>query len=450
MKSFEPHDSYTAMKPVWRKCRDAATGQRAIHAGKEYYLPKLSGQEDRAYDAYVNRALFFNATGRTIDAMAGLIFRKQPQIEIPSGMEEWKQDIDLAGKTLEGFASEAVEEVIKVARGGILVDHPQQVEGATVEQANRLSLRPYMTLFKAEDILDWRVERIDNVSKVSYVVLSEIADDDVNQIRELSLEEGVYIQRVYQELESGWELIEEIEPKKQGAKLNEIPFFFLAPKEAGIEIQDPPIEDLVYVNLSHYQNSADLENGAHVSGLPTPYVTGITDEEFTFMLGGSGIALPMDATAGFLQCGSEGFATLEKLMDRKEEQMASLGARAISPEKRMAETAETQTIKRGGENSVLASIAGSVEQQIRKALEFMRDWAGYTGDVLFELNKDYIPSTMSAQELTALLGAVQSGQLSQQSFFEALQRGEVISEGVTFEDEQDRIQASGVSFADVE
>lgn len=447
------HESYTEFFPVWKTCRDACTGQRAIHKGGEMYLPRLSGQSAFSYEAYKRRANFFNATGRTVEAMQGLVFRKQPVIELPTGADDWYEDINMQGKSLEGLAVECVEEVLKVGRGGILVDYPQTSgETLTIERARALNLRPYMTFYKAEDIEDWKYIRIGNVVRLGYLKLREIDDQDEtkHQWRVLELRDGIYTQTVWKDNEGNLFEYSFVEPIKGGQKLSEIPFYPLAPKEPDMLIQDPPIEDLVYVNISHYQNSADLENGAHVAGLPTPYVTGIEDENFVFQLGGNGIVLPSaDCTAGFIQCGSEGFASLEKLMDRKEQQMAALGARLIAPEKKAAETAETTQTKRGGENSVLASIAASVEQQIRKALVFMMEWAGISGEPVFELNKDYVPVSMSAQELKELVAANQAGAISDRTLFECLQQGEIISEGLTFEEEQDRKQEQPPSFANV-
>lgn len=89
-----------------------------------------------------------------------------------------------------------------------------------------------------------------------------------------------------------------------------------------MEVIAPPIEALADVNIAHYQNSADLENGAHLSGLPTPYATGLdatVDENGvatspTIYIGSSTfLTFPnADTKVGFLQCGSEGFATREK------------------------------------------------------------------------------------------------------------------------------------------
>lgn len=454
--TFDPlalHKEYEEYYDTWQTCRDAATGQRAVHAGGEKYLPKLSGQNDLDYKAYLKRALYFNATGRTVEGMVGLCFRKQPTTDLPPALEAYVSDINLSGESLEGFSRNLVEAIIKTGRAGILVDYPPQPElesALTVEQARVMGQRPYISSYSAESIRNWRLGRVGNVHKLINLSLSESYENEdgetKTQIRELSLEPK-YVQRVWREVKTGkdaeWAIYSEHTPTINGQSLEEIPFFFVAPKEADSRVQSPPIESLAYVNIAHYRNSADLENGAHVAGQPTPWVNGITDPENfpTLHLGSNTfLKLPLDAEAGFLQCGSEGFSTLEKAMDRKEEQMAALGARMLAGEKKQAETAEALEIKRGGESSVLASLVGSVEMTISAALKFMALWVGANPEeVRFELNKDFLPYPMDAQMLTAWVSAWQSGGFSYETFIGGLQRGELIPETVTAEDEAERI-----------
>jgi hypothetical protein len=255
------------------------------------------------------------------------------------------------------------------------------------------------------------------------------------------------VQTVYREDERNeWQIYEQRAPLKNGKTLSEIPFYFFAPQEPGFDVQESPIEDLAYVNISHYQNSADLENGLHVSGLPTPWVAGVVLEKGQTISLGTGTTLVFpdpDASAGFLQVGTEGFSGLENAMDRKEAQMAALGARMLAPEKKAAEAAETAQIRRGGENSVLASIVAAVQMQLVKALTFARDWAGLTGDVSYDINKEFLPIPLGAPELTALVDAWQKGAISFDSFFDALQAGGIVSEDKTADDEKEAIDAAG-------
>lgn len=146
MKIDATHPQYDEYAPVWRKCRDAAGGQRKVHAGKELYLPKLHGQTAEGYADYLKRALFFNATGRTVDGFAGVMFRKAGTVKLPSVMDkEWRKDINMSGRSLEGFVREIVEDVLIVGRAGVLADYPPAPElepgmALTVDQTRNLAL----------------------------------------------------------------------------------------------------------------------------------------------------------------------------------------------------------------------------------------------------------------------------------------------------------------------
>ncbi|PZQ45240.1 MAG: hypothetical protein DI551_07995 [Micavibrio aeruginosavorus] len=445
------------MAPVWSMCRDATTGQRAIHKGGDSYLPRLSGQSDEEYKKYKSRALYYNATGRTVEAMKGLVFRKKPVEVIPASARDWLKDITLTGRSMDGLARDVVSDALQVGRYGILVDHPPLEEGGlTVAFANALYIRPYFSPYRAEHIRHWEYARFGNVTKLARILLQEDWDQEGKgtKIRELTLASQKYEQIVWRKKENDkvWVPEAPIVPVMNKKPMDTIPFFFIGPTETTGDTSNPPIEDLAYVNISHYMNSADIENGAHLSGLPTPWIAGLTpkhdkdgnDIPTEIHLGSStALILPKDSTAGYMQCGSEGFATIKELMDRKEQQMAALGARLLAPEKKAAEAAETASIKRGGESSILADISGMISASITKALAFAVEWAGITGEVKYELNRDFIVTEMTPDMLRALLEAVQAGRMSFESFFAALKAGEIHPEAMTFEEEKERIEQDG-------
>jgi hypothetical protein len=72
-------------------------------------------------------------------------------------------------------------------------------------------------------------------------------------------------------------------------------------------------------------------------------------------------------------------------------------------------------------------------------MEYLRDWSGVTGDVKIELNRDFIPNSMTAQDLDSLVKAWQSGAISHQTLFENLVAGDIITQDVSFDDEMERI-----------
>lgn len=457
----DKHPAYVEMLPVWETCRAAAQGQRAIRKGRTKYLPSLTGQSETAYQAYLQRASWFPAMGRTLEGLVGLAFRKDPVAEYPAGMEAWIKDITMSGKSIDGLARECVTETLKVRRIGLLIDHPPAIEAGqgaspTQAQVEKLGLRPYISIYKAEAIINWYAARIGNVTKLAQVFLTEsyqTDDGEKTQVRELTIMDGTYRQIIWRRANdsASWEIHNTITPTKNSAVLTEIPFKFIGTEEPTGQIVDPPLEGLAELNVSHFCNSADYENGIHVAGLPTPVIIGadtVTDEQgntsYTEVNLGANtcIMLPMGADAKFLQVEGS-FEPLKDALQHKEELMALLGARIIAPEKRQAETAETTTVKKGAETSVLSELVGLVSTQLAQALQMVAEWGGLKGEVKYELNRDYVVSQMTPQEMDALLKALLAGKISHQTYFNCLVAGEVISEDQTFEDEKSQIEEDG-------
>lgn len=446
------HEEYEEHYNQWERCEHAAEGQDEIHEYGIQYLPRLSGQTDQEYKGYRDRALFYNATQRTIDGLTGMMFLKPPVAEYPTAMESLVADITMSGLSLHQFAEMLAEEVVKIGRCGVLVDHPPMAEAITLAQAQTLGMRPYMRMYDAEAIINWRTDRIQGVDMLTLVVLEEeyeIYEDEFKaecktQWRVLDLPEGNYRQRVFRKNEKGDFYVEsELFPQSQGRPIARIPFEFFGVRDNRPNVDKPPLLDLVDVNLSHYRTTADYEHGLHFTGLPTPVVTGFySDDQSAQLRIGSGTAwlLPDPAAKAFyLEFSGQGLSELREALRSKESMMATLGARILAPEKRTAETAQTAAIHRAGENSVLASIAQSISIGLTHCLEWMANWSGIAGDVRIEINRDYIPQSMTHQDVAELVKSWQAGAISHQTLFDNLVKGDIIRPEVSFDDEKERI-----------
>ena len=69
----------------------------------------------------------------------------------------------------------------------------------------------------------------------------------------------------------------------------------------------------------------------------------------------------------------------------------------------------------------------------------MAEWEGVSGDIEVSLNTDFTDTKINAQDLTALMGAWQSGGISHETFLHNMKKGEVIPDDVSVEDEKSRI-----------
>lgn len=454
------HSEYKEKKPLWHKCKHAVKGQYEIHKHGELYLPKLSGQNDSEYRAYVKRALYYNATGRTVDGLTGMLFLTSPVIESPAGMQAIIDDITMTGLSLHQFAEMVADDIVTVGRCGVLVDYPPVAINGTIADAQQLGARPYATKYDADCIINWKTTRINNAQMLSLVVLKETAHKQIDEFesgcvpsyRVLDLIKGVYRQRVYEEDKFGncIQIGGDIIPLMNNTTMSFIPFEFIGVRDNSPDIDKPPLLDLIDVNLSHYCTSADLEHGRHFTGMPTPVVAGVQLQQGeTLSIGSSKAWVFPDpqASASFLEFTGQGLGELREAMREKESMMATLGARMLAPEQKGVESAQTASIHRAGENSVLASISQSISISLTHVLEWLHDWSNVAGDVKIELNRDFMPASMTAHDLAELVKAWQAGALSFDTLFSNLQAGDIIAPDRSVDDEKELIAMNPVGGA---
>lgn len=470
MPVHSTHADFDANAAAWLRARDVFAGEDAVKAAGERYLPKLDSQTTDEYSAYKARASFFNATARTVDGFVGLIFRREPSVKLPErgagvagALRVFAEDVDLLGTSLYTFSKNIVTEVLTVGRAGTLVDW----EGGSAT-GDRGEQRAYVVRYAAEQIVNWRVARVNGRNVVTLVMLQEVATTDsddfeveeVEQLRVLRLVpvNGEWQYRVdlwrrsdAKSVRTGtkrgkakWELVESRTPLRLGKPLSLIPFVFHGPRHSLPEVDKLPLADVIAVNLDHYRLNADYKHGLHFTALPTAWVSGF-DKAANLRIGSSTawVTETAGATAGFLEFTGQGLTTFERAMDRDERLMAILGSRMLEEHKRVGETAEAIELRQSGENSVLMTLALSVSDSVSQVLRWVYWWNSTEESpetiseelVLFQLNTDFSAKGLGSDELTAIVAAWQAGAISRETMFDLFRRGEVLPPGRTDEEE---------------
>ena len=444
------HPDYKKMMPIWKRCRDAACGKDAVKP----YIIRLVGQSDTDYKAYQERASYFNATWRTIAAMNGMLFRKPPIVDVQASITPLLEDVTLAGCPFEIFAQEISEESLTVGRVGLLVDYPSaNTEGMSAADAAQLNLRPVMQMYKAESIINWKMGRVNNKYVLIQLVLrecyykdkdkDEFEQEEETQYRVLDLINGFYRQRLFKkEGKKDVQISGDIFPMMNNKEMGYIPFIFLSTDDLSSDVHEPVIIDLVDLNLSHFRVSAHYEHGCHWSGLAQAWIAGHTMESgqsaLTFGGGGAWVFPNEGAKAEMLSL-NHNFTALRDNLDAKKQEMAILGARMLTADKKGIESADTANIHRAGETSILSKTAQTLSEGLTRALRIFSDWAGVDGLATCELNREFTATVMTPQDAVAFMQLVQGGAMSQESAFNNMKRGGLYEDADTFEVEQARI-----------
>lgn len=459
-----PHPEYLEMLPVWEMAEALIEGQRAVHEAGTTFLPRLTDEGETDYKARLKRSNFFNASWRAIAGMSGMAFRKDPTTVLPPAIAGYADDINMAGVSLRDLAKEMVEEVLGVGRMGLLVDHPPKpinVDTISAAAGEFLGLRPFIQSFEACHIINWRFRRVRNAWRLAMVVLKEEADISADEFghecqtryRVLDLDEaGFYRQRVFiVDDKDGKEIDVLIEgpiyPLRLSKPMTAIPFYFVGTGGKGDDIDEPPLVDLMDLNVAHYQINSDWRHGLHFTGLPTPVVSGYRAEKGEKLYIGSKSAwlFPDPNTkAEFLEFKGQGLSATKEALQEIKQEMAVVGARALADESINArETLGATEIKRAGETGILAATVISVSKAIEWALGEMRDWIGASGDVVFQINRKFMPNPMTAQDAVSLMQLWLGGALSEQELLDKLKDGEIIMDGdKSLESHQEEVGAN--------
>lgn len=444
---------YNRMKSRWRMCRDAAAGEFEIHEAGTLYLPKLSQENGKDYEARVEMTPFFGATWRTIIMLRGMLFRKPPEVNVPESFRDDLDNIDNTGQSFVSFSQDVALESLTVGRVGVLTDFSQVPQGVTAADVRQSKFRSFQTEYYAENILDWEYVVEGGVKKLAMVRLLEDAalydDIDLEKNQELHkillLTDTGYVQQlVVVDRENQIQVRDDIVPMMRGARMNFIPFQPIGVDTLSMEVEIPPLMDLITLNFHHYRQSSFYERGCAISGCPTMMIYGNHDDEKKIYVGGATAnSFPDPSTrAEFVEVKSN-FQALKDNIDKKEMQMAVLGAKMLEPKLSGVESAETWQRKQSGEESILSDISTTIGQGLTQSLKWEVEWQGGDPvDVDVQLNKEFLPFDMTAQQITAFVSAYLQRTISFETFYTNFKRAGIYSEETTMEDELEMINNS--------
>ena len=439
----------------WELLRDAFAGEREVKAQATKYLPQPSGLDDNDYATYLNNATYYNMTARTVGALVGSIFKRNPVVSnLPEKLNAGIKSITKDNESLLAFSRRVAREIMHMGRYGVLVDRPQG-DGD-----------PYMVGYVAEAILDWSTTEVKGRNVLSEVVLMEIVEDErANQARRkfkplfrvLRLVNGKYEQHIYETRTNGSVNLDVaadavIRPTNRGEPLDYIPFMFFGSESNLPNFERSPIIDIARLNLSHYRSYAHLEHGRWYTGLPVYWVSkGNSESAGEYTLGASIVwEVGQGESAGLLEFNGQGLKFLENALNQKEGQIASLGGRFIGVEPQSVSESDNQVaMKNRNEQALLLNVSFVLDDGLTKALQWWAVWQDVrvsdAETIDIEFCKEFMLKEVAAREFRAIQMMYEAGLLPIEVFYDYLKRADVIPDWITI-DEFKKLLESSASF----
>lgn len=387
-------------------------GTVAMRAAGRDYLPQWAGEKDSAYEKRLEGAVLVNYLSRTIDYLAGQVFQKEVDFQSadkPGGrpykedfFNAFKEDVDLAGDSLNVFAQEIFQNGLVDGISFILVDYsrvntrtdesgqllyesgPGEWSPKTQASDRAMNLRPYFVQIKAGQVLDaWlSVENGRQVLKhFRYEEAAEVADDDKGLERQV-------VTRVRAWWPDKWEVYEvkgRGEPRLIDSGTNAlgyIPIYWFRPgQDQGELAAISPLHDLAEMNRSHWVSYA--QHVGLMSWVRSPVWMGRKLDDANgqpLAVGPSSIINVNDPEAGLESVGVDpsSVAASQEDLKRKEEYMEAYGLQvAFSPTNSVGQMTATQVdAAASASDSQLKSWCGLLRDCLENALKAAADYEG--------------------------------------------------------------------------
>lgn len=447
----EPNDEIRALSREWSVLEALMGGTPTMRAASTALLPKWPNEEDEAYALRLRTATLFPAYRRTVGVMVGKPFSKPlTLVDVPRQIEGWADDIDLQGVALHQFAAEMFEESF-YGLAGILVDYPEVPEGTTetVAAAEAAGRRPYWVRIKHGQILGWRAAVQGGRMRLTQLRFMESVDEDdgefgtaaVPQVR--VLEPGAW--RTFRKNAEGrW-----VEHARGATTLPVIPFVPVYGFRRGFMDGLPPLLDLAYLNVKHWQSQSDQDTILHVARVPILAMIGAEDSAALTVGASAAVRLPLGADMKFVEHGGAAIAAGQESLAALEEQMVQTGAE-LMVQKPGARTATEDANDAEGNRCDLQRMADGFADALDQALYLTALYARLDAGGRVQLFDDYGAATLSDASATLVKDLQAAGLLSRETALRELQRRGVLSADIDPADELDKAAADGPALGAVD
>ena len=436
------------MTKSWEIMKAVTYGTEYLRENSEAFLP-LEPRED--YDAYlsrVNRSVFSPYTQRLVRAATGLILRKPiTVIGDPYWTDVFVNDVDGCGSDLDEYARRLLICALTYGHSNTLVDFPAPTGAKSLAEERNQNRRPYWIEVDPANIHGWRLDREVNYGKLIQVRIAEQAvvpegefgEKVFDQIR--VIEPGQYkifrkketTKDMYTQDESfagnfdspanekDYELVESGE-----FSLGEIPLVTVYAGKTDTMTSKPPLLDIAYLNLAHFQRQADLIHSLHVASQPLLVMEGWDDQtKDTAISVNYAMATQPGNKIYYVEPAASAFEAQSAEIQELQSQMATLGISTLSQQKFVAESADARRLDRVDTNSMLSMVSLDLEQKMQKAFNLSADYLGLEPPEI-KISRDFDIERLIGQDITALTSLFDQQVIDREEFRDILVQGEVL------------------------
>ena len=433
----------------WEIMKAVTNGTEYLRDNSEAFLPLEPREDYTAYLSRVNRAVFSPYTQRLIRAATGLIMRKPiTLVGDPYWTDVFAKDVDGCGSDLDEYARRVLICSLTYGQSHILVDYPAPTGALSLAEERAQNRRPYWIEIDPTNIYGWRLDREVNygsliqvrIAEKAVVPSGEFGEQVFDQVR--VIEPGKF--SIYRKVSPKKDLInledssyagnfdgpeneKDYELVDSGVfSLGEVPLVSVYSGKTDTLTSKPPLLDIAYLNLAHFQRQADLIHSLHVASQPLLVMEGWDDQTKDMAISVNyAMATQPGNKVYYVEPASSAFEAQSAEIDELQRQMATLGISTLSQQKFVAESADARRLDRVDTNSMLSMVSMELEQKLQKAFNLSAEYVGIDPPEV-KISRDFDIERLIGQDITALTSLFDQQVIDREEFRDILVQGEVL------------------------
>ena len=384
--------------------------------------------------------------------MTGRVFFNPIDVaDVTETVQALFDDVDLVGNNLDVFASRWFYSALAYGCSFALIDFTRVEAVKSRAEEKALNARPYWVHIKPHQVLGIKTARVNGkqaITQFRYVVNEQVEDGEfgVKTVKHVYVYEIGKV-RKFSEAEGEFRFESELQLTAQNRPLDFVPVVpFITKRNELTNAIEPPLMELAYLNVKHWQSQSDQDNITNIARVPLLAIYS-NDEVKQLAIGGSAVHLPTGSSMQFVEHSGQAIASGVESLKDLEEQMKTAGAKLLT-KTALAMTDSQARDEAGKEISQLRLLANRFEDAIDLALEYTGHWLGIAKEQVgnVQISGNIENDLDPAASMASVIQLRNAGVISNQSTFDEAKRRGLLADGLEWETEQERLQSEGMHF----
>lgn len=432
---------------VWQNAfplvRALLGGTQAMRLAKRTFLPQFPKEDDVSYQSRLNVATLLPVFAETVENMVGRVFFKSMARDaVDSRLLLMLDDVDCCGSGVDAFGVKLFRSALAYGRVYVVVDMPKAEDIKTRADELAHGVRPYAYPVYPEQVLGIKKEIINGKNTITQFRFKSKTVVDDGEFGEKEVETITVLTRgllrVYRNIDGEWVLYEQAELKTKSGALNRV-------NVVELKLADlPPLLELAYLNVKHYQSQSDQDAILHTARVPLLVMTGADSDE-PFQVSGGLVRLPDGGDLRYVEHSGAAISAGQQSLDALEEQMKAAGAKLLSTTKLAMTDSQARDVQQN-EVSLLRRYANQFENALNNMLDLFAMWLGFDDGgklaVSGNIDADFNPSA----SFDAVLKMQGAGVLSDETVFNEAKRRGLVAHTIDWQEEDEKRDKADLGF----